>query len=351
MSGYWLDRWDGAVEAAMIEAQPQALIVGLGAWEQIPRMLAVLSSLRIVSLRDTRKPLLARRPEDVVGEIADTIMAIALSDARALDICYVHGLDEEHDSILAAVDWELRAAAHTHARGLRYYGWHPSYGRFNNDEAQRFRSVWDACDLIGRHGYTGWRFDVNAEAPLSETVLRPQQWAGFPWHKWLASEAGFDIWDSTYGGPGNPGWRVMRRADGSPLSETYVMQSFVAQVKAVQARGGIGLIWFAHATQNDSDWSNYYETKAMRDYWRANLPPLRLPSSIVNHSPVSSNSGGEVTTEERNTLREKILNVHRALNRAKIIATFDQLGAALEEAYDAAGDAVNYLDSLPLPNS
>jgi len=330
-----LDKWDGSVESAMIDAQPEALVVGIGAWNEIPRMLQVLPSLKVLSLRDTRKPLLNRSPEAVVDEQCDLIDAIAMANARALVVCYVHGLDEEHSDIDRAVEWELRAAARAHSRGARYYGFHATYGLFNNAEAQRFRKVWDACDLIGRHAYLGWRFDTGEEGPRSETVFRPEQWDGFPWEKWLPSEAGFDIWASSYDGPGSPGYQVMQRANGERLSESYVMQTMVAVAYTLQAKGGIGLIWYCHAAQNEAEWSNYYETKAMRDYWRATMPPLRLPS--FDSRP--SNGGSGMSSLE--AIKNMSLALQREIEAGKKASSWAEAGGHIDRAFAMAGDIYN----------
>lgn len=328
--GYWLDKTSG-IEADISAANPELLVVGYAAWGMIPQLKKLAPALKWVSLRDTRKPLINRDPEEVANEQCDFIQNLRTQwSAIPLDGVQLvaHGLDEEHGQWQHALDWELRHLLRVHLRGERGCHWNIAFGNYNDAEAQRFKRLWDDADYLGPHLYTGWNSDLQQEADRLETCFRYRKWTGFPRYKCIPTESGFDDWAGTYHGSGKPGWRHLG------LSETHVQNEMLEITQEWHADGLAGGIWYAKLTQN-SEWEPFYSTPSQEAAWRS-LPPVRLRTF----------DNGGTTMPTLDDVGEKFLQIQRTLNEAKQAASFTVQGAAVDEVFAVAGDGYNLVQDL-----
>lgn len=296
-------------------------------------------ALKWISLRDTRKPLINRDPEQVATEQCDYIQALRKWSAIPLnDVQLVaHGLDEEHGQWQRALDWELLHLLRVHLQGERGCHWNIAFGNYNDVEAQRFKRLWDDADYLGPHAYIGWDSNRNQEAPREETCFRYRKWTGFPRHKCIPTESGFDDWAGTYHGDGKPGWRNLG------INEETAKAKMLEIAREWHKDGLAGGIWYAKSTQN-SEWESFYSTRNMETAWRA-LPPARLR--------VFDTGGGQVAITKddlekaRLKIREEFLNVQKALG-AKIEGNVEivQRKAADQSlsAFNLSGKGANITD-------
>lgn len=199
-------------------------------------------------------------------------------------------------------------------------------GPFGNDPSNLYREIAFASTYVGWHLYDLWSPTANdfvSDIWTSRRYLNANTWPSW-WDaqiraKHIPTEVGIE----------DGGWRKLG------ITEEKVRNRMIRNARAWKEDGLIGACWFTIASP-DAARENYYATEAMLRYWAQYGP--KIEGQAI---------GGGVTDTERNTLREKILDVHRALNKGKSVITFRQLGDALEEAYEKVGEAVNYLDQIP----
>jgi len=195
-----------------------------------------------------------------------------------------------------------------------------SYG---NDPDEALRPVAEQSNYVGWHLYESWEdnfmqwgVDLYTSRRYDGIGLSDNHWPSWwPRRKHIATETGVERKPER----GRVGWS----ADGGP-SEANVQQLFLNLAAPWKDDGILGACWYCLAHSDDS-WSSYYPTDDM----------LRAWSKAPDPNPVPAQGGHMPTLDD---LREKILDVQRKLG-----------GASLErdqEAFAAAGDAVNLLDDI-----
>lgn len=335
MSSYWLDKYN---EELLTEAYPEALVVGIGSWDQVPLIYNLIRP-KFISLRDTRKPLLQRNPNDVADEICAKIKSFPLEVQK---ICVVHGLDEEHSNRPAALTWELAFVRRVHFHGLRVIAWNIAFGNFNNIEASEFNQLWQEADYLGPHSYIGYSFITNQLIINEETCYRYRKWQDFPRQKCLPTEFGIDRWDGDQPFDGKPGWRNIG------LSESTVKHKIVEVTNQHIEDGLIGNIYFTLNNQN-AEWEPYYPTLDMLRFWRNNINSFRWENEMAGDAALALQALDIIYGEMETLKLEASLLKEKATNLEHLgIATKAQEFANLSD--DAKSHLITIKNAVILPN-